>query len=141
MAGFIWIHSRKLAYLLLITSISVRHRTHRFCSHLFLSSALTLICAGKPIEVLEIGSRVSHTGEVYKVKILCAFGVINPKSGTLAWKIVAIASDDLMANTLADVADVNRSLPGTLEEIREWLRTCHCFLAGTPVISSSHSLS
>eukprot|EP00271_Cylindrocystis_brebissonii_P023452 TRINITY_DN9735_c0_g1_i1.p1 TRINITY_DN9735_c0_g1~~TRINITY_DN9735_c0_g1_i1.p1 ORF type:complete len:1151 (-),score=200.47 TRINITY_DN9735_c0_g1_i1:642-3941(-) len=31
-----------------------------------------------------------------------------------------------MASVLLDVGDVNRSLAGTLEAIREWLRTCTC---------------
>ncbi|GJP32700.1 hypothetical protein CLOM_g17301 [Closterium sp. NIES-68] len=80
---------------------------------------------GRPLQVIEVGSRTSRTGEVYSVKPLAAFAAIS-QATKIAWKVVAVATDDPLAKELNDVADVSRKLPGVLEEIREWLRLCDC---------------
>ncbi|CAI5463889.1 unnamed protein product [Closterium sp. Yama58-4] len=80
---------------------------------------------GRPLQVIELGSRTARTGEVYSVKPLAAFAAIS-QGANIAWKIVAVATDDPLAKELNDVADVSRKLPGVLEEIREWLRLCDC---------------
>ena len=98
--------------------------------------SLSLECGGggereknsRPLDVLDIGSRGlrRHVGEVYLVKPLVAFVVANEEGRRNVWKILAIAADDPMADSLHDVADVHQKLPGTLELIREWLRTAVC---------------
>ena len=87
---------------------------------------------GRPVEVIEIGSRTSHTGEVYEVKPLAAFATIRLDGPLvqLSWKVIAIRADDLGAFALDDVSHVARRMPGALEEIREWLRRCHCVDSG-----------
>ena len=81
----------------------------------------------RPLDLLDIGSGQGRlVGEVYLVKPLAAFVVANEEGRRRVWKILAIAADDPMAENLHDVADVHRKLPGTLELIREWLRTAVC---------------
>ena len=67
-----------------------------------------------------------EVGEAYLVKPLAAFVVANEEGRKNVWKILAIAADDPMAEYVHDVADLHRKLPGTLELIREWLRTAVC---------------
>ena len=83
----------------------------------------------RPIDVIDIGGRAARTGDVYPVKPLAAFAVIE-EGKYLCWKIIAIDAADLMAASLADVTDVDRTMPDVLQEIRDWLRTCHCVTPG-----------
>eukprot|EP00271_Cylindrocystis_brebissonii_P008074 TRINITY_DN220_c0_g2_i2.p1 TRINITY_DN220_c0_g2~~TRINITY_DN220_c0_g2_i2.p1 ORF type:complete len:851 (+),score=117.95 TRINITY_DN220_c0_g2_i2:280-2832(+) len=86
-----------------------------------------------PLEVIDIddSSRLRAPGEVYAVKPLASFAVINPLSLQLSWKVVAIPADDSIAQELNDVCDVAEKFVGTLEEIREWLRICQCRETGS----------
>eukprot|EP00850_Spirogloea_muscicola_P000205 SM000001S04607 [mRNA] locus=s1:1230929:1232982:+ [translate_table: standard] len=74
---------------------------------------------GRAVEVLEFGSRMRRTGEVYKVKPIAAFAVIEREQ--LVWKVVAIACDDPLESLLHGAQDLDR--PGLVGEMREWLRT------------------
>eukprot|EP00271_Cylindrocystis_brebissonii_P010120 TRINITY_DN26214_c0_g1_i1.p1 TRINITY_DN26214_c0_g1~~TRINITY_DN26214_c0_g1_i1.p1 ORF type:complete len:979 (-),score=110.05 TRINITY_DN26214_c0_g1_i1:19-2955(-) len=89
---------------------------------------------GRPVEVLDLGGRTATVGEMYAIKPLAAFAVIefDLVSGApeLAWKVVGVRAEDINALELEDVADVARRFPGVLEEIREWLRVCHCIEQG-----------
>lgn len=84
---------------------------------------------GRPIELIDIGAKTGRVGEVYAVKVLAAFAVIDWNIETmeqqLSWKVVCVRADDLSSVALDDVGDVNRRMPGVLEEVREWLRICH----------------
>ena len=58
------------------------------------------------MDVVEIGSQQLKTGGVYKVKVLGAYAMID--EGELDWKIIAIRTDDPMADYLSDIDDVER---------------------------------
>lgn len=74
-----------------------------------------------PLDVCEIGLRIIPTGEVRAVKVLGVLCMID--DGEADWKVVAIDSADPWASRLNDIEDVDRELPGTLSNIREWFRT------------------
>lgn len=59
-----------------------------------------------PVDVVEIGSEQLVSGQVYKVKVLGAYAMID--EGELDWKIIAIRADDPMALYLDDIEDVER---------------------------------
>ena len=59
---------------------------------------------GDPLDVLEIGSNACNTGDVLAVKILGVLGMID--NGTTDWKIIAISANDLMANYLNTMDDL-----------------------------------
>lgn len=73
-----------------------------------------------PVDVVEIGSRALAAGGVYAVKPLGVYAMID--DGELDWKVIAIAADDPKADSLNDVEDVEREMPGELEKIRVWFR-------------------
>ena len=77
------------------------------------------------VEVVELGTDIRRPGDVYAVKALGGFIMINLETGCLSWKILAIALSDLMVGMLHDTSDIHWKLPGELQQIREWLRTCH----------------
>ncbi|CAI5471603.1 unnamed protein product [Closterium sp. Yama58-4] len=84
-------------------------------------------------------SRDLRTGDVFQVKVVGAFAVVQQKS-RLSWKLLAIpaapasgsrgsgASEDDVADQISDVADVHAVFPGLLDDIREWLRFCDSML-------------
>eukprot|EP00271_Cylindrocystis_brebissonii_P016990 TRINITY_DN4234_c3_g1_i1.p1 TRINITY_DN4234_c3_g1~~TRINITY_DN4234_c3_g1_i1.p1 ORF type:complete len:835 (-),score=104.09 TRINITY_DN4234_c3_g1_i1:1759-4263(-) len=78
-----------------------------------------------PLEVVDIGMKRRRLGEVYAVRVLGGFAVIDVEKGILSWKIVALDLTDRTAPVVMDVADVNKKLPLMLEEVREWLRIRH----------------
>eukprot|EP00271_Cylindrocystis_brebissonii_P018664 TRINITY_DN53_c0_g1_i2.p1 TRINITY_DN53_c0_g1~~TRINITY_DN53_c0_g1_i2.p1 ORF type:complete len:996 (+),score=48.82 TRINITY_DN53_c0_g1_i2:410-2989(+) len=87
---------------------------------------------GKPIEVVEIGAEASRkVGEAYMVKPLGAF-LVGKEDGSheVAWKVIGIAADDPMAPRLTSLACLQTELPGLLELIRHWLRTCMVLHSG-----------
>jgi len=71
------------------------------------------------------GAGAADGGRVL-AQALAAFAAISPAGAAphIAWKLVGVAADDPLAASLQDVGDVHRLLPGALEEVREWLRTC-----------------
>ena len=73
-----------------------------------------------PVDVVEIGAKACAMGGVYTVKPLGVFAMID--DGELDWKVIAIRSDDPMADKLHDVADVDKHMPGELDKIRIWFR-------------------
>lgn len=73
-----------------------------------------------PLDLIEIGTKTHQRGSVIKVKVLGALGLID--EGEADWKIVAIDTQDPLANTLNDINDVNEHLPGLLESTRQWFR-------------------
>ena len=85
---------------------------------------------GAEVEVVDLGTDTRRPGEVYTVKALGGFVVIDLETGSISWKILAIALDDSMAGMLHDASDIHWKLPGELEQVREWLRIRHCTHAG-----------
>lgn len=86
-----------------------------------------------PLEVIEMGSRISDLGEVYPVRPVAVFAVINPGETnnvgpTLSWRILAVAADDPMA----DLKQLT-----VVDEVKKWPQTCHFVGAGP----SLHPLS
>jgi inorganic pyrophosphatase len=74
-----------------------------------------------PIDIVEIGSVVHHTGTVIRVKVLGAFSMID--EGELDWKIVVIDCNDPIASSIKSDEDVKRHIGDeTLKEIQEWFR-------------------
>lgn len=73
-----------------------------------------------PIDALEIGSRIAKRGEVLQVKILGVIALID--EGETDWKIVTINKNDPLFDTLKDIGDVEKHLPGLLKATVEWLR-------------------
>ncbi|ETV78388.1 hypothetical protein, variant 1 [Aphanomyces astaci] len=57
-----------------------------------------------PIDVCEIGSRVAAVGDVYPVKVLGVLGMID--DGETDWKVIAIATDDPLANKLHGMVNI-----------------------------------
>ena len=77
-----------------------------------------------PLDVVDIGSRPASAGEVYKVKPLAAFAVIDMITDRMSWKVVAIAITDPLANDINCLWDLEENLPGKLLHIQEWLTAC-----------------
>ncbi|KAF5832414.1 inorganic pyrophosphatase [Dunaliella salina] len=72
-----------------------------------------------PVDVMEISSKAHHQGDVYEVKPLGVYAVID--GGKLDWKVIAISLDDPLAELVNDAADIEMHLPGELEAIKIWL--------------------
>lgn len=73
-----------------------------------------------PLDVCEIGSDISSTGEVKRVKILGSLALID--DGELDWKIIVINTSDPLASELHDLEDVRAKCPKLLENTRQWFR-------------------
>jgi inorganic pyrophosphatase len=73
-----------------------------------------------PVDVCEIGHRIFATGDVVRVKLLGAIALID--DGELDWKIIAINTQDPLAQELSDIHDVYTKCPGLLESTRQWFR-------------------
>jgi inorganic pyrophosphatase len=77
---------------------------------------------GDPIDVCEIGTvGKSVTGGIYSVKILGALGMID--GGETDWKLLAIRTDDPMAESLHDIKTAPQSVINLSDDIRTWFRT------------------
>lgn len=76
---------------------------------------------GRPIECLDIGTRCGMFGEVYSVKPLGLFSMVNDSEATLSWKLVAICVTDELAEKLHGMKDIETNLPGVLVKVRSWL--------------------
>lgn len=73
-----------------------------------------------PLDVVEIGSAPLAQGSVVAVKVLGALAMID--DGELDWKIIAINTNDPLADQLHDIQDVEAKCPGVVSGIREWFR-------------------
>ncbi|QKX63338.1 uncharacterized protein TRUGW13939_10508 [Talaromyces rugulosus] len=71
-----------------------------------------------PLDVCEIGSRVSTVGEVKRVKVLGAFVIID--QGETDWKVVAVDVEDPLATKLNDISDVEANTPGFMASLKNW---------------------
>ena len=76
---------------------------------------------GDPIDIVDIGYKVSYMGEVKQVKVLGIMALID--EGETDWKVIAIDINDPLASKLNDVEDIRKTMPGLLEATRDWFRT------------------
>ena len=79
-----------------------------------------LVGDGDPLDVCEIGSRVWPTGSVRQVRVLGSLALVD--DGELDWKVIAIDTEDPLADELFDVHDVFVKCPGLLEATRQWFK-------------------
>lgn len=73
-----------------------------------------------PLDVCEIGLRKGKIGEVRQVKVLGVLCMID--DGEADWKVICIDAQDPWASMIHDIADVEKKLPGVLDDIRNWWR-------------------
>ena len=73
-----------------------------------------------PTDVVEIGSDPCKIGQVYQVKPVCAFAMID--DGEVDWKVVVIPADNPKASKISDAAGAEKEFPGELNAIYEWFR-------------------
>ena len=73
-----------------------------------------------PTDVVEIGSSPCKIGQVYQVKPVCAFAMID--DGEVDWKVVVIPEDNAKSAKISNADDVEKEFPGELQSIYEWFR-------------------
>lgn len=73
-----------------------------------------------PIDVLEIGQRVAGRGEVLQVKVLGTVALID--EGETDWKVITINIADPLADSLNDIGDIEKVMPGFLRATVEWFK-------------------
>ncbi len=61
-----------------------------------------------PIDVVDIGSKASPAGLVYRCKVIGALGMIDGNELQTDWKIYVINLEDPMAEAISDITDVPR---------------------------------
>ena len=75
---------------------------------------------GDPIDVCEIGRKVHTRGSVIQVKVLGVLAMID--EGETDWKVLAIDVNDPLAESLNDVGDIEKHMPGFLAATVEWFK-------------------
>ncbi|CAI7898181.1 unnamed protein product [Closterium sp. NIES-54] len=107
--------------------------------------------SGTPVEVIEIGAQQVETGQLYAVKPLGAIAVVaescdgfatsatshergpSPRGSNvespgrrrvMSWTILAISLADPRSHVLNDLEDLAWEMPGELERIKRWIKTC-----------------
>lgn len=79
---------------------------------------------GDPLDVCEIAThRTSHPGMVYRVKVLGVLAMID--GGETDWKILAVRSDDPLAQQCDDISKTSTTPKAILQladKVREWFR-------------------
>ncbi|XP_055335348.1 inorganic pyrophosphatase-like [Paramacrobiotus metropolitanus] len=84
---------------------------------------------GDPVDVCEIGHRVANRGEVLQVKVLGVIALID--EGETDWKIIAINIHDPLAEKMNDIDDVEKYMPGFMQNTIDWFR-CYKMPDGKP---------
>lgn len=79
--------------------------------------------AGRSVGVVEISGGQFRPGEVYPIKPLAAFALVDDM-GFLYWKVVAINAGDVLAGDLNSTEDLQRQMPGLLDIVKQWLPDC-----------------
>ena len=74
-----------------------------------------------PIDVVEIGSAALPMGSVKPVKALGVLAMID--DGELDWKVLAVATDDPLAEQYNDIADVPEAVQAGIREWFRWYKT------------------
>lgn len=73
-----------------------------------------------PLDVCEIGSGEFVTGQIVPVKVLGCLAMIDDDETD--WKVITISSQDPLFDAINDIDDVDKHMPGKLDQIREWFR-------------------
>ena len=73
-----------------------------------------------PLDVVEIGSTIHLSGEVYQVKILGILGLIDQKE--MDWKIIGIDLLDPLSKKIDDIKDVEEYMPNKIENLIRWFK-------------------
>ncbi|EFA83819.1 inorganic pyrophosphatase [Heterostelium album PN500] len=73
-----------------------------------------------PLDACEIGSALGAQGEFKQVKILGVWAMID--AGETDWKILCIDTKDPVADQINTIEDVERVLPGKINEVFTFLR-------------------
>ena len=83
-------------------------------------------CEGGPVEIIDIGDVPAEVGEMYSVKPLAAFAVMDPFRKLVSWKIVAMRLLDPRTDQEIDVDEFQERRPWELAQVREWLGDYGC---------------
>lgn len=73
-----------------------------------------------PLDIIDIGYRRREVGEVYRVKIVGCFGLID--EGETDWKVIGISLDDPVCKVINTVADIEKHKPGITYTLRDWYK-------------------
>jgi inorganic pyrophosphatase len=73
-----------------------------------------------PTDVVEIGSTACSSGQVYQVKPVCAFAMID--DGEVDWKVIVVPTNNPKASEVSNAAEAEKAFPGELQAIYEWFR-------------------
>lgn len=73
-----------------------------------------------PLDIIDIGYRRREVGEVYRVKIVGSFALID--EGETDWKILGISLDDPSAKLINSVEDIETHKPGITHTLRDWYK-------------------
>jgi len=73
-----------------------------------------------PVDICEIGGRVAKRGDVLEVKVIGILALVD--DGETDWKILVIDVTDPLAEKLNNLDDIEREMPGFLDNTREWFR-------------------
>lgn len=73
-----------------------------------------------PVDIIDIGYRRREVGEVYRVKIVGSFALID--EGETDWKVLGIALDDPAAKLINTVEDIEKHKPGIVFTLRDWYK-------------------
>lgn len=87
----------------------------------FKNEKVKLFGDNDPLDVLEIGDNKNFKiGQIENVKILGCLPMID--EGELDWKILSVSNDYHLANKLNNISDVNKLMPGLLDDLKKWLK-------------------
>eukprot|EP00043_Microstomoeca_roanoka_P020776 m.253985 g.253985 ORF g.253985 m.253985 type:complete len:287 (+) comp17573_c0_seq1:87-947(+) len=75
---------------------------------------------GDPVDICDLSDSVAEIGEIKQVKVLGVLALID--DGETDWKILGIDVNDPRADSLNDVSDIEKVLPGYLSATVEWFR-------------------
>lgn len=73
-----------------------------------------------PLDIIDIGYRRREVGEVYRVKIVGSFALID--EGETDWKILGISLDDPACKLINTVEDIETHKPGITHTLRDWYK-------------------
>ena len=73
---------------------------------------------GDPLDLVEIGVAQLPMGSISPVRVVGALGMID--GNETDWKIVGVRTDDVLAENVHDIVDVERAIPGLLKSLRVW---------------------
>eukprot|EP01132_Coremiostelium_polycephalum_P004086 gene4086-5114_t len=73
-----------------------------------------------PIDACEIGSAQGVSGEFKQVKVLGVWAMID--AGETDWKVLCIDVNDPLASQINSISDVEKLLPGKIQEVFTFLR-------------------